>query len=708
LLCELNKASSCRRSKAALLRSFASNFWLRNGCVRGDAPSSEQAPVMGSGRFEVACSLWKGAECRELNAETLNKVGRAEMLNKVAWQKTTRAGDPQEAAAEEPLIDLVEAFRVLRRRRVLIASILALAVSGAVVYLALTPARYTASSMLLFDVRKNEPFQQQGYPNAAADSAFVDSQVEVLKSQNLARSVVRTLNLQSDPEFVPSAGFSATTRRFMEWIVEAVLGTSRPSTESDQFGRVVRMLQKNLTIKRTGLTYVVSVDYRSLDPNKAARISNAAAEAYLVSELESKYQAARRANVWLQDRINELKAQAEKTERAVSEYKAKNNVDTSGSRLDEQQVADASSQRRILLKDLESSAQTYRTLHEALVQRVTEFTQQQSFPATEARVVSPASPPLEKSEPRSLIALGVASILGLVGGIGAAFVREYLDRTFRSSKQVEREVGVECLGILPAIAPARWRLPKWRRRDVANGERIISPSMDRHRLVIREPFSRFAETIRDLKVAVDTAGLHRSDKVIGITSARPYEGKSLLAANLSEMIALLDCKVLLIDCELRTCSLTGQFAPKATGGLLEVVAGQAVVNDFIWRDSITNLHFLPAVKLAGRRDQNTNEQLSPATLFQRTQLAPMGLKALLESVRDSYDYVILDLPPITPVADVKAISHFIDAFILVIEFGRTSQQAVIDALNAAPTVREKLLGAVLNKADPDELRRLAS
>jgi capsular exopolysaccharide synthesis family protein len=624
------------------------------------------------------------------------------MLNKVAWKKTTRASDPPVARAEEPLIDLVEAFRVVRRRRVLIASILALAVSGAVVYLAITPARYTASSMLLFDIRKNEPFQQQGYPNAAADSAFVDSQVEVLKSENLARSIVRTMNLQSDPEFAPSAGFLA-----VGWIVGAALGIGGTSTESDQFARVVRILQKNLTIKRTGLTYVVSIDYRSLDPNKAARISNAAAEAYLVGELDSKHQAVRRANVWLQDRINELKAQAEKTERAVAEYKATNNVDTSGSRLNEQQLADASSQRRIILKNLESSAQTYRALQEALLQRVTEFTQQQSFPVTEARVVSTASPPLEKSEPKALIALGVASILGLVGGFGAAFAREYLDRTFRSSKQVEREVGIECLGLLPAIAPARWRLPKWR-RDVASGERIISASMERHRFVVGEPLSRFAETIRDVMVAADTADLHRSNKVIGITSARPHEGKSLLAANLSEMIALSGCNVLLIDCELRNGGLTGQFAPKAKGGLLEVVAGRAAVNDFIWRDPITNLHFLPAVKSAGGLDQNTKEQLSPAALFQRTRLTPMGLKALLESVQDSYDYLILDLPPLAPVADVKAISHLIDAFILVIEFGRTSQQAVIDALNAAPTVCEKLLGAVLNKAAPDELRRLAS
>src|SRR5260370_24569679 len=157
------------------------------------------------------------------------------------------------------------------------------------------------------------------------------------------------------------------------------------------------------------------------------------------------------------------------------------------------------------------------------------------------------------------------------------------------------------------------------------------------------------------------------------------------------MIALSGCKVLLIDCELRNGGLTGQFAPKAKGGLLEVVAGRAAVNDFIWRDPITNLHFLPAVKQAGGRDQNTQEQLSPAALFQRTQLTPIGPKALLESVQDSYDYVILDLPPITPDADVKAISHLIHAIILVIEFGRTSQHAGIDALNAAPTGCEQLV-----------------
>jgi len=673
------------------------------------------------------------------------------MLNKVAWQTSTRAGDPQVAVPEEPIIDLVAACRVLRRRTVLIASILVLTISGAVIYLATTPPRYTASSMLIFDVRKIEPFQNQGYLNVAADSAYVDSQVEVLKSENIARSVVRNLNLLSDPEFAPpegglldtmrgfilnflsdpqfappEGGLLDTVRGFTQRIFTAVLGTSNVSKESDRLGRVVRILQRNLTIKRIGLTYVISIDYRWPDPNKAAWISNAVAEAYFVGELDSKYHAARRANTWLQDRISELKTLTENTERAVAEYKAKNNGDDTGApHLNEQQLVDLSSQRRVVLKGLESSTQTYRALHETLLKRVIEFTQQQSFPATEARVVSEASPPLEKSDPKPLIVLGVASLLGLVGGIGAAFAREYLDNSLRSPGQVEKEIGIDCLGVLPTISPVqavaeelrqRWWLPKWH-QDSGNGsdsgnspvaplcdqreghkpreqaqaagaDRIISTAVGRYRFVVGEPFSSFAETIRSLSVAAEIAGPGARTKVIGVTSAMPREGKSLVAANLSEMITVSGNKTLLIDGDPRNLGLTQQLAPEAKAGLMQAVAGQATVEDLLWRDPKTNLEFLPM----------TGHHIGI--------VSSTAMQHLLDSVRDRYDYVILDLPPITLFADVKAASHLIDYFILVIEWGRTSEQAVTGALNTAPLVVEKLLGAVLNKADPTALKRL--
>lgn len=615
----------------------------------------------------------------------------AEMLEKAAWQTSTTAGKPRIATSKDQYIDPIGVLRGMRRRWAVIASMLALAISVAATYVATMPQHYTASSLLLFDVRAAEPFQQRGYPNAAADSAYVDSQVEVLKSEAIARSVVRNLNLLSDPEFSSrTGGFLGIFRK----ISNAIVGSR---TEANEGGRAVAAFQRNLTIKRIGSTYVIQIDYRSLEATKAARISNAVTEAYLVDQHEAKYRFEYHIDAWLRDRLDKLKGQAQNSERAVSEYKAKNNVGGADTPLlSEQQLADLSSGRRVLLKDLESSAQSYRTLYEAFLQRVTEFTNQHSFPTNEARIVSEASPMLVKNDPKPVLVFGAASLLGLVAGLAVAFVREYLDRSFRSSEQVEKELGIECLGILPTIGPARDRMPKGH-RDAESGDRLISPLVRKPRFVVREPFSHFAETIRSLKVAADIAGLQRPNRVIGVTSARPGEGKTLLAANLSEMMALSGCKVLLIDCDLRNAGMTAQFAPAAKVGLTEVIAAQAAVKDVIWHDLSTNLNFLPAVKVASNRDPTARRMLSPSALCQRTQLTSMGLKTLLQSIQDAYDFVILDLASITPVADVKAISHLIDSFILVIELGRTSQEAVIDALDSVPSLFEKLLGAVLNQ-----------
>ena len=628
------------------------------------------------------------------------------MLNKVTWSTSKRTRDPPTADPQEPIIDLVEAFRLVRRRWTMVAGILILTITVALVYVIVTPARYTAISLLLFDIRQAQPFQQQSYPNSVADSAYVDSQVEILKSESLARSVIRNLNLLPDPEFVSQdSGIFSTP---LGMIFKAVFGAGKAPEESHQWTRAISTFQANLTIKRLGLTYVIQVGYRSLDANKAAQISNAVTRAYIVGQLESKAQAASYADVWLQHRIDALKTQFQNAERAVAEFKAKNLIDSAARPLTEQQLADLSNERRVLLKNLESAAQTHRTLYETFIQRVAEVTQQQSFPVAESRVVSEASPLLVKREPKVLLVLAAASLVGLVCGVAVVFAREYLDTALRSSRDVEKEIGIDCLGILPTIRPARpvaKRLLHRLRAQAAPGDRVVSPFAGRHRFVVAEPFSHFAEIIRSLKVAIDADALRRTNRVVGVTSARPQEGKSVIAANLSEMIALLGGKALLIDCNLRNVGLTEQLAPKATAGLMDIVAGQAAVADLVWSDPITHVEFLPVIKNHTSHNPKTNEER--ALLYQRAQLAPVGLQQLLQSVKDRYDYVILDLPPIT-VADVKAISHLVDSFILVIEWGRTSRQVLIDGLNSAPFVFEKLLGAVLNKANPRELGKLES
>jgi uncharacterized protein involved in exopolysaccharide biosynthesis/Mrp family chromosome partitioning ATPase len=648
------------------------------------------------------------------------------MLNKASWPRVLRTAEPWPGSPEERLIDLFEVFRLLRRQERLIATVLGLAIFGSVAYLAIAPAYYTASSMLLFDIRISEPFQQQGYGSDAVASAFVDSQVEVLKSDDIARSVVKRLNLLSDAEFLPPPGIVGTIVDF----VRGIVGAGPASSEADQLARAGRKLQANLTIKRTGLTYVASIDYRSLDPNKAARIANAVTEAYFIGQLDSKSRAARRANIWLQDRIKELKGQSETTERAVSNYKSESNAaGPDGRLLNEQEPAELSSQRRVLLKDLESSAQTYRALHESLLQRVTEFTQQQSFPTTDARVVSEAVPSLEKSDPKGLLILGAATFLGLIGGIGAGFARELFDSTFRTSSQIQKALGVDCLGILPAIrsGPAldeadpmsRWlpQVAQNRGNDIGDGvgiidlrdqrgrpiarkqfpaasqSRLIEAAGDRFRFVVDEPFSQFAETIRCLQISAELAELEGRKKVLGVTSAQPREGKSLVASNLSGMLAISGSRVLLIDCQPRNRELTQQLAPNAKAGLMRAMANPDAVDEMIWRDESTNLDLLPM-------DASTSVGRPVGVV------SASMLQGILAAVQDRYDYIVVDLPALTPVADVKAVSILIDHFLLVIEWGRTSQSAVLNALDAAPLVYEKLLGVVLNNADPAALKRL--
>jgi capsular exopolysaccharide synthesis family protein len=613
------------------------------------------------------------------------------MLNKVAWPATG-----QVFPVEEPLIDVVDAFRVLKRQRRLFTIVLTLAIALAVVYLLMTPPGYTASALLLFDAHQSDGLQQPTIPSPATDSAYVDSQIEVLKSDAIARAVITKLNLDSDPEFLapanPVLAAIGATARFLRDLVKS---PENDPANVDPLGPFIAFFQSNLVAKRIGMTYVADVSYRSRDRAKAAKISNAIVEAYIFSQLDSKYRAAGQAATWLQERVKELESKAQSAEKAVAEYKAHNNIADSARPLSEAELATISGQRRAALADLESKAQTYRSLHESFVQRAG----QQMLPTTEARLVSAAVPPVDKSDPKTLLVLAAACLVGAFGGLAASFAREHLNAAFVSPAQIEKELGTRCLGIFPALPKKTPRQSRAadsgrlgagsKRQDGAR--RIISRDPYRHTRAIDEPFSLWSEAIRFL--AADVMGHSESGSVIGVGSALAGEGKSMAAANLAQLIADAGRKVLLVDCDLRNPGLTRSLAPEATQGLLDSLASaKEPLDHFAWHDPATGLHFLPA----------------PTPLIQtmhptRT-LSSEKMQSLLAGARETYDYVVLDLPPISPVADVKAVSHLVDSFVLVIEWGRTPQAVVLASLSSAPAVAGKLLGAVLNKASPSALK----
>jgi polysaccharide biosynthesis transport protein len=223
--------------------------------------------------------------------------------------------------------------------------------------------------------------------------------------------------------------------------------------------------------------------------------------------------------------------------------------------------------------------------------------------------------------------------------------------------------------------------------------RIIERDRSLFWAVVDSPFSRFAESMRAIKVAADLNNSAKPNKVVGITSSLPDEGKSTIAMALAQSIGHGDGgRVLLLDCDIRNPGLSRRLTPHAEVGLLDVLAGRVSLDDALCVEPSTQLSFLPAT-VAGRIAHSHEVLASNAT------------KVLFEMLRQRYDYIIADLSPLAPVVDVRAMTHLVDSFIFVIEWGRTKIDVVEHVLGESRGVYENLLGVVLNKADLNILRR---
>jgi polysaccharide biosynthesis transport protein len=297
-----------------------------------------------------------------------------------------------------------------------------------------------------------------------------------------------------------------------------------------------------------------------------------------------------------------------------------------------------------------------------------------------------------------------------------------MDRVFRTVQQVEQLLNVNCLASIPVveqlgatnsstIARGIWPFAKRSKPPMAatpsnvpspalplgkmemgpgghaHRDRRLTSSVSIGRYVVNSPFSRFAEGFRSIKLASDLGNYGASpNKVVGITSALPNEGKSTVSEALAQTAAQSGSRTILIDGDIRNPSLTSRMTPFAEVGLIDVVMGKLDWRDAVWIDPKTNLHFLPGVLTS--RFSNSSDVLASAQMA-----------ALFQQLRENYDRIILDLSPLAPVIDVRATGGLADSYILVIEWAKSKVDIVDRVLNEAPIVRERMLGAVLNKVN---------
>jgi capsular exopolysaccharide synthesis family protein len=367
----------------------------------------------------------------------------------------------------------------------------------------------------------------------------------------------------------------------------------------------------------------------------------------------------------------------------------------------EKQLAQAVSLSRttnsaeLTMRELETNAKGYRSLYESFLQRYMGSVQQESFPISEARVISPASPPQNKSKPKTGLILALGILGGIALGTALGFLRDTMDRVFRTSAQIEATLQLPCLSLVPLLRDIEQKKLSPRsaiQEDKEFGQRTLSRSSGMYWAATTMPLSRFAESIRSIKLAIDLDPTKSSNKIVGITSALPNEGKSTIAASLAQLIAHAGKRVIIVDCDLRNPSLSANLAPNASAGIIDVLSGARPLEETIWRDPKTNLVVLPAAKRA--------------PLFHTSEiLSAEQTRKLFDKLRATYDYVIVDLPPLAPIVDVRATAPLVDCFILVVEWGRTKIDVVQHALHTAPNVYDNLIGAVLNKTDMSAMKR---
>jgi succinoglycan biosynthesis transport protein ExoP len=717
------------------------------------------------------------------------------------------------------LLDLDRIFGAIRRQFRIIAAGCILGLVFGLAYVLTAQPLYTATSQLLIDDQQVRALDQgPSSSRTGFDTAKVDSQVELLKSEKIALSVVDSMNLRensdlfaSQPSLIGAAVDSIKSiLDFRRWFAEPV---QLEAVSDERLTRwLVAKLRSNMDASRKGRTYVLEIAYTAPEPALAARFANAFADAYLLDQLDSKYEATRRASTWLQERIQELRSQSLEASLAVQRFRAENNlISARGSLVSEQQLSEINSElvvaqsnvaqtqarydrirtiiedgrtdaavnealdnsiisnlrtrfleaskryneivqnlgpnhqqaislqqemteyRRLIfdelgriaqsyqsdlriaearvkalqasvlalvdvnatnnedlvaLRELEQEAESFQTLYQTFLQRYQEAVQEQSFPMTEARVITKAVPPYAASYPRKSLVLAFAIILGGMAGSAVGAYREYRDRGFRTGEQVRSQLNLECLGLLPSLKHKK--LPvNITKSDSDEKSRRLKPNDVVLSQVLDAPRSAFTESLRSVKIAGDVVLSDDTSKVIGIISASPAEGKSTISKNYASLLASLGAKTLLLDCDIRNPGLTRSIAPHAETGLLDVLLEGKSFTENLLVEHESQLLFLPTV--LHQKISHSNEIVSSARM-----------KKLIHEASKSFDYIVVDLPPLGPVVDVRAMVPQIDAFLMVIEWGKTPRSMVRKVLEIDHRIRKKCLGVVLNKVDVEK------
>lgn len=266
---------------------------------------------------------------------------------------------------------------------------------------------------------------------------------------------------------------------------------------------------------------------------------------------------------------------------------------------------------------------------------------------------------------------GVATFMGVLLGFGLAYLVDMSDKSFRSPEEIRHELGVPILGHIPVLVPEG----RWARRKK-------EPSKVGHMvLAYHQPKSTMAESYRAVRTALNFGTRGEGHKVIQITSPDPGDGKTTLVANLAVSIAQSGKRVLLIDADFRRPRVHRAFGTEHEMGLSSVIRGEGDLPDAIQPTEMENLFVLPC----GPRPSNPSELLGQPQF-----------KELLDVVREQYDLVLVDTPPVLAVTDPSVVAPRVDGLLLLIRITKHVRPHSRRAIEILESLGANVMGIVVN------------
>jgi succinoglycan biosynthesis transport protein ExoP len=339
-------------------------------------------------------------------------------------------------------------------------------------------------------------------------------------------------------------------------------------------------------------------------------------------------------------------------------------------------------QYHILQHDAESNKQLY----DGLLQKLKEATLTAGLRSSNLHIVDPALVPATPSRPQKARNILLALLVGLVGGIGLAIFREYLDNTVKSPDDIETLTGLPSLAVVPSLPGLNGSSSRLS-RFVRDRAPLPAPGARVELLSYVQPKSQISEAFRALRTSLLLSQAEHPPQVILVTSALPREGKTTAAVNLAVTFAQLGDRTLLMDSDLRKPGVRRalNLATGKEAGLSSYLAGVCSLDEVtIPHPAISNLTALTTGPVPP----------SPADLLSSHRMS----EAILE-LRRRFKFIVIDSPPIMAATDAVILSALTDGVLLVVRSGTTPKEAFTRARDLLAAVKCRLLGVVLNAVD---------